>query len=60
VVVIPTHRPMVRKDQADLVYLTQKDKFQAIIEDIKDCVPRSSRCWSAPPRSRPPNTCPDC
>ena len=37
VVVIPTHKPMVRDDQADLVYLTQKDKFAAIIEDIKDC-----------------------
>ncbi len=37
VVVIPTHRPMVRDDQADLVYLTQKDKFAAIIEDIRDC-----------------------
>ena len=40
VVVIPTHRPMVRNDQADLVYLTQKDKFEAIIEDIKDCQQR--------------------
>ncbi|MCL4721600.1 MAG: SEC-C domain-containing protein, partial [Gammaproteobacteria bacterium] len=37
VVVIPTHRPMIRNDQADLVYLTQKDKFLAIVEDIKDC-----------------------
>jgi preprotein translocase subunit SecA len=41
VVVIPTHRPMVRDDQPDLVFLTQKDKFQAIIEDIQDCVARS-------------------
>jgi preprotein translocase subunit SecA len=40
VVVIPTHRPMVRKDNSDFVYLTQKDKFQAIIEDIRDCVTR--------------------
>ncbi|MDH5175495.1 MAG: preprotein translocase subunit SecA [Gammaproteobacteria bacterium] len=40
VVVIPTHRPMVRKDHADLVYLTQKDKYEAIIEDIRDCVKR--------------------
>ena len=40
VVVIPTHRPMIRQDLPDLVYLTQKDKFQAIIEDIKDCVKR--------------------
>ncbi|MEO7387324.1 MAG: preprotein translocase subunit SecA [Gammaproteobacteria bacterium] len=40
VVVIPTHRPMVRNDQADLVYLTQKEKFDAIIEDIKECQSR--------------------
>jgi len=37
VVVIPTHMPMVRDDAADLVYLTEKDKFEAIIEDISDC-----------------------
>jgi preprotein translocase subunit SecA len=37
VVVIPTHREMVRKDSADLVYLTEKDKFEAIIEDVCDC-----------------------
>jgi preprotein translocase subunit SecA len=37
VVVIPTHKPMVRDDAPDLVYLSQKDKFDAIIEDIKDC-----------------------
>ena len=40
VVVIPTHRPMVRDDQTDLVYLTAKDKFEAIVEDIRDCVER--------------------
>jgi preprotein translocase subunit SecA len=40
VVVIPTHRPMVRKDAADFVYLTQADKFKAIVEDIRDCVTR--------------------
>ncbi len=37
VVVIPTHKPMIRKDHGDLVYLTAKEKFAAIIEDIKDC-----------------------
>ncbi len=41
VVVIPTHRPMIRKDSADHVYLTQGDKFEAIIADIRDCVARS-------------------
>jgi preprotein translocase subunit SecA len=40
VVVIPTHKPMIRDDAPDLVYLTQKDKFEAIIEDIRDCVTR--------------------
>ena len=38
--VIPTHRPMIRKDMPDLVHLTQTDKFKAIVEDIRDCVSR--------------------
>ena len=37
VVVIPTNKPMVRRDEANLVYLTMHDKYQAIIEDIKKC-----------------------
>ncbi len=40
VVVIPTHRDMVRKDRSDLVYLSQEDKFAAIVEDIRDCMGR--------------------
>lgn len=36
VVVIPTHKDMIRDDQPDLVYLTEKDKIEAIIEDIVD------------------------
>ncbi|NNM61719.1 MAG: preprotein translocase subunit SecA [Steroidobacteraceae bacterium] len=40
VAVIPTHKPMVRKDRADLVFLTEQDKFQAILEDIQDCAKR--------------------
>ena len=35
VVVIPTHRAMIRKDLPDLVYLTIKEKFNAIIDEIK-------------------------
>ena len=38
--VIPTHRPMIRKDMPDLVHLTQADKFKAIVEDIRDCASR--------------------
>ncbi len=34
VVVIPTHRPMVRKDEPDLVFMKRAAKFKAIVEDI--------------------------
>ncbi len=40
VVVIPTHRPMVRKDEPDVVFLKAKNKYDAIIDDIKDCYER--------------------
>ncbi len=36
-VVIPTHRPMVRKDMNDLVFKTADEKHAAIIADIKEC-----------------------
>ncbi len=40
VVVIPTHRPMVRRDEPDVVYLKAKNKHDAIVEDIKECYER--------------------
>lgn len=39
-VVIPTNKPMVRKDMGDLVYLTANEKYAAIIDDIRGCVER--------------------
>ena len=39
-VVIPTNKPMVRKDMGDLVYLTAQEKYAAIVEDIRGCVER--------------------
>ena len=36
-VVIPTNRPVQRKDENDLVYRTAKEKYTAIIEDIRSC-----------------------
>ncbi|MBJ6609279.1 MAG: preprotein translocase subunit SecA [Candidatus Thiothrix moscowensis] len=38
VVVIPTHRPMVRIDSNDLVYLTAEEKYEAISKEIQDQV----------------------
>ena len=40
VVVVPTNKEMVREDFGDLIYLTAKEKFDSIIEDIRDCVGR--------------------
>nr|MBP6799909.1 preprotein translocase subunit SecA [Zoogloea sp.] len=39
-VVVPTSRPMIRKDQNDKVYRTMKEKHDAITADIQDCVKR--------------------
>jgi preprotein translocase subunit SecA len=39
-VVIPTNQSMIRQDKPDLIYLTAEEKYDAIVEDIKDCVKR--------------------
>jgi preprotein translocase subunit SecA len=36
-VIIPTNRPMIRKDMNDLVYRTADEKWKAVIDDIRDC-----------------------
>jgi len=40
VVVIPTNKPLIRKDEPDQIFLTIKPKFNAVIDDIKDCQKR--------------------
>lgn len=40
VMVIPTNRPTVRKDYPDQVFLNRSSKFNAVLEDIKDCAQR--------------------
>ena len=40
VVVVPTNMPMIREDFGDLIYLTVREKYAAIIEDINECVKR--------------------
>lgn len=39
-IVIPTNKPMIRKDLPDLVFMTEREKVGAIIADIQDCVKR--------------------
>jgi len=40
VVVIPTHMKMIRKDYPDVIYKTEKEKFRAVVEEIKECYKR--------------------
>src|SRR3546814_2356463 len=47
VVVIPTNRPMVRKDHPDLVFLNRQAKFKAVLEDIQDCHQRGQQIGRA-------------
>ena len=39
-VIIPPHRPTVRRDMMDKVYMTAQEKYNAVIEDIRDCYQR--------------------
>ena len=59
VTVIPTNRPMIRKENQDVVYRTEEEKFRNAAKEIKD-IPRDagSPFWSARFRSRNPNGSP--
>ena len=58
VVVIPTHRPMVRKDHADLVFLKAEGEVERrSSRTLRTATSASSRCWSARPRSRTRRCC---
>lgn len=40
-IVVPTNKPMIRDDRTDLMYKSEEEKFNAIVEDIKDAVARN-------------------
>ena len=40
VMIIPTHKKMIRDDHPDVIYKTKDEKFQAVLEEIKDCYQR--------------------
>ena len=40
VVVIPTNKPMIRKDLPDVIFKTEKEKFRAVVEKVKECYKR--------------------
>ncbi|QQR79656.1 MAG: hypothetical protein IPJ69_09895 [Deltaproteobacteria bacterium] len=45
VLVIPTNRPMSRKDEVDVIYKTEKEKFHAVAEEIKELNAKGSLSW---------------
>ena len=53
VTAIPTHRPMIRADYEDLIFVTEEAKFKAIADEIKERQSRASRSWSVRPPSKP-------
>ena len=44
-VVVPTNRPMIRKDLPDLVYMTEAEKFRRSLKISKNVLRKASRCW---------------
>ncbi len=46
VIEIPTNKPVIRKDQPDVIYKTEKAKFNAVIDQIVECHEKDSRFWS--------------
>jgi preprotein translocase subunit SecA len=52
VTVIPTNRPMIRKENQDVVYRTEEEKFRNAAKEIKTCMTPASRFWWAPSRSK--------
>ena len=56
VIEIPTNRPVQRVDLDDAVYMTKKEKFRAVVEEIKKSTcEESAGTGRYDPRSRPPN-----
>jgi len=42
VVVIPTNMPVQREDLNDLIFLTQEEKFNAVVDDVRDCIEKGA------------------
>jgi preprotein translocase subunit SecA len=47
VTVIPTHREMVRDDNADVVYRTDNEKYEAVVQEIEERSKKGQPFWSA-------------
>ena len=48
VMVIPTNRSLIRTEHPDVIYRTEAEKFQAVVEEIKELHKQGRPCWWAP------------
>ena len=60
VVVIPTNRAMIRADHQDVVYASEREKYEAVADEIVAAHERASRSSSARSRSRNPSASRTC
>jgi preprotein translocase subunit SecA len=58
VVVVPTNMPMIRQDNHDVVYVSEREKFEASLTRSRRCGRKASPSWWAPSRSRNPSASP--
>lgn len=54
-VIIPTNRPVQRKDFNDQIFRSAEEKFEAVVKDIAECHKTVNRFWSVQPASKTPN-----
>ena len=60
VIVIPTNKQMLRLENPDVVFRTEKEKYFAVADEIQKLHETASRCWWAPPRLKNPSGSPSC
>jgi preprotein translocase subunit SecA len=51
---------MIRIDQSDVIYKTEKEKFLGVVEDIMERHAKGQPCWSAPSPSKSRKSSPKC
>jgi preprotein translocase subunit SecA len=58
--VIPTNRPIIRLDNNDRIYKTRREKYNAVIDEIKNCYAKGQPVWLVLRRWKLQNWCHGC
>jgi len=60
VIIIPTHRPMVREDNTDMIFKTVGGKFKSVVDEVEDLNKQGRPVLLGTVASRPAKCCPVC